>query len=153
MWFKNNWPVHYVLAKRIIRVQFFVTHSNFRLIKLLVNSTGWLFSDHIVFINQFDMSKFYLAVSAVSFEEKKVWYVNNQPVHQLDLVEKPHYYFMFSPRRSWMISSAGNWHLVHSLRVAYRAYARTVLPPPSLARQHSVSISQILILLSFFLYD
>ena len=52
-----------------------------------------------------------------------------------------------------MISSAGNWHLVHSLRVAYRAYARTVLPPPSLARQHSVSISQILILLSFFLYD
>ena len=39
-----------------------------------------------------------------------------------------------------MISSAGNWHLVHSLRVAYRAYARTVLPPPSLARQHGVSI-------------
>ena len=69
-----------------------------------------------------------------------VWSVNNQPVHQLDLVEKPHYYFMFSPRRSWMISSAGNWHLVHSLRVAYRAYARTVLPPPSLARQHGVSI-------------
>ena len=39
-----------------------------------------------------------------------------------------------------MISSAGNWHLVHSLRVAYRAHARTVLPPPSLARQHGVSI-------------
>ena len=39
-----------------------------------------------------------------------------------------------------MISSAGNWHLVHSLKVAYRAHARTVLPPPSLARQHSVSI-------------